>query len=117
MKKKIVMLMLAGAVSLSARTWTSADDSKQLEGEFQSFDAEKDEVAIEVDGKTVTFALDKLSKADQEFVKKQGEDSKEVDVAELFAKAKTHHLVDGKFEEMQFEGKPDYYLIYFSASW
>lgn len=117
MKEKIVMLMLAGAVSLSARTWTSADDSRQLEGEFQSFDAEKNEVVIGVEGQTVTFALDKLSKADQEFVKKQGEESEEVDVAAIFSNAKMHHLVDGKYEEMKFEGKPDYYLIYFSASW
>lgn len=112
-----MIILMAGVLSLSARTWTSADDSKQLEGEFKYFDTEKGEVAIEVKGELVKFDLDKLSQDDQDFVKAQGEEARTIDVAGLLSKAKVHQLGDGKFKEVPFEAKPDYYLVYFSASW
>lgn len=113
--------LLAGILSASGRTWTSADDSKVIEGDFKGFDSEKKQVSIEVEGQVVTFDLDKLSEADQGFVKSQVEEEakaeKKVNVRELVMKAPLHQIVDGKFVKTEFEAEPEYYLFYFSASW
>lgn len=118
MKKTLYLgLFLVGTLSLLGRTWTSSDGAKELEGEFKSYDSEKEEVTIEVAGEEVQFDLNKLSQGDQDFVKAKGSSPKEVDIAALLTKATMHRLAEGKFQEMKFEAEPDYYLFYFSASW
>lgn len=116
-KTLIVSVFFAGMMSLAGRTWTSADGAKELEGAFKSFDVAKGVVVIEVEGQEVKFDLGKLSQADQDYVKKQGTAAKEVEIAALLKGAKIHRLQEGKFKESKFEGDPDYYLFYFSASW
>ena len=111
---KLAALLLAGVVSASGRTWTSADESRVVEGNFKGFNAEEKLVSIEVEGQVVTFDLDKLSEKDQSFVKSQ---TKEVDMKAIVSKAPLHRLVDGKFADAKFESEPEYYLVYFSASW
>ncbi len=60
--------------SLDARTWTSADGSKTFEGDLKSYDAANGKVTITMaNGKRVTFAQDKLSADDIEWLKKNGD--------------------------------------------
>lgn len=116
MKLKMgLALLMSGVLSLSARTWTSVDGSKELEGELKSFDAESGKVTIQVDGAEVVFDLDKLSEEDQMFLKKDAEG--ELNITELLGKATLHQVIDGKMKEVSFEAEPEYYLLYFSASW
>lgn len=113
--KMAVAFLVSGVLSLSARTWTSADGEKELEGELQSFDEGTGKVTIKVEGSEVVFDLDKLSDKDQSFVQKNGES--EVNITELLKDATLHQVVEGKVQEVEFSAEPEYYLLYFSASW
>lgn len=62
--------ILLVAATLEARTWTDAKTGRTLEGEFISVEDEK-AVIKRADGKTFRIAISRLSKADQNFLKKQ----------------------------------------------
>ena len=113
----MVTLFLAGTAMLWGRTWTSADGEMEFEGAFQSFTSETDTVTVLIEGESQEFAIAKLGEADQEFVKSQGAPSEGVNVTEMLAKAELSQIKDGKFAKATFTGTPDYYLVYFSASW
>ena len=60
-------------VSVSARTWTSADGSKTFAGELKSYDAATGTVSvIMANGRVLKFPQDMLSAADIEFIKANG---------------------------------------------
>ena len=126
----IVALLGVGAVS--ARTWTSANGKNSFEGELKSFDKENNTVTIVYrNGRTVTFGTQKLSEADRTFLEENGKaaadaaDPVDVEAAlkeqkigkPLAKKGILSRLEDEKFANFQLEKAPQYYLVYFSASW
>ena len=126
----IVALLGVGAVS--ARTWTSANGKNSFEGELKSFDKENDTVTIVYrNGRTVTFGTQKLSEADRTFLEENGKAAadaadpvdveatlKEQKIGKPLAKKGILSRLEGeKFANFQLEKAPQYYLVYFSASW
>lgn len=130
---------MAGTPAL-ARTWTSADGTKTFEGEFRSFDAATGKVSVNLpNGTTTVFTADKLSAADQQWLKEQPAPSAAIgsgpatgggaaaagDVAGQLAAqkigsklAKTLVKLSGRsYKRYQLEKAPEYYIAYFSASW
>ncbi len=92
-----------GCVTLSARTWTSAD-GRTLEADFLSVSGEQVTLRRASDRKTFTLKLATLSEADQSFVAEQaaapGLPSGEKIPVE--AKAKFAGKVTGDWEKMEF---------------
>ena len=132
MKAKILLAVglcaCLGAGSLSARTWTSADGAKTFEGEFESFDKEGAKVSVVMkNGRTMTFGFDKLSEDDRNWIKEQPSEqdlAAEVEAIEEFEKSdlgkalKDLKILDGRrFKKHKLESPPEYYILYFSASW
>ncbi|MBK1835712.1 hypothetical protein [Roseibacillus ishigakijimensis] len=110
-------IFLAGSLSLFGRTWTSADGSKEMVGELKSFDADSNQVTLLVEEQEVVFSLEKLSEADQAFVREQENEGEERDMGKLLSQASLHKVVEGKYETANWEQEAEYYLLYFSASW
>ena len=130
MKAKLLFsAALMGALGfgvIQARTWTSADGEKTFDGEFKSYDADAEMVTVANRGRSLVFELSKLSEADQAFVKEQKTDGGASDDAaiEEFAETKMGKalremkiLEDSKFTEHQFAKPPEYFILYYSASW
>ncbi len=126
----IVALLGVGAVS--ARTWTSANGKNTFEGELKSFDKENDKVTIVYrNGRTVTFGTHRLSEADKTFLEENGKAAvdaaapakveaslKEQKIGKHLAKKGILSKLEGEtFANFQLEKAPEYYLVYFSASW
>ena len=117
-----------GAGALSARTWTSSDGTKTFEADFKSFDKEATKVnVIMKNGRTMTFGLDKLSEDDRIWIEEQpseqdkaaeAEALKEFDDSELGKALKDLKILEGRrFIKHKLETPPEYYILYFSASW
>lgn len=123
-------LLVAGAAlltNLSARTWTSADGEKTFEGDVVSYDVDGKSVEVRLaSGRTMKFGEDKLSADDITFLKEWHAENNKPDPAELLAeqvvgkkltKAKIHQLDGKRFKKVEMETAPEYYILYFSASW
>ena len=118
MKLKLIgAFLIGGCLSLSARTWTSADGKMAVEGDFKSFDSDANKVTLEVEGNEVVFDLAKLSAGDQTFVKTKAKGGGEVAIADMLAKTPLYQLEGGEMKKVSFEAKPKYFLVYYSASW
>jgi hypothetical protein len=124
-------MMLAMAGTGLARTWTSADGKSTFEGDLVS--STDREVTVKRSNKNLTFTLDKLSEADQAYIREEAEKA----AANAAAKAESDKLKEakipkalaGKLEKLDADGKkyadfnledgviPKYYIVYFSASW
>jgi hypothetical protein len=132
MKKLLITgalaLLLAGTAS--ARTFTSTDGSKTFEGELRTFNKEAREVTVMMrNGKVFTFTLDKLSEADQKWLAEQAEKPSAPvggsDVkAQLEAQKIGKNLLRGlrklkgrSMHRYEMTKVPEYYILYFSASW
>lgn len=131
MKRKAYLSLLLAALGLAcveageARTWTSAADaSKTFEGEFVSESAGKVTVRKE-NGQQMTFPLDKLSEADQTWV---AETKAAATRAEKLKSAAVPAGILGKLVRLDGKrlkkydleadkGIPEYYVVYYSASW
>ncbi|MGC6465409.1 MAG: hypothetical protein ACON38_04130 [Akkermansiaceae bacterium] len=128
MKTKLLtsslILLLAG--SSLARTWTSSDGSKTFEGDYLS--SKDGNVTVLKNGSKLTFKLELLSEADQEYVKAEAkkaaaEEANKAAAAEFkesdFGKAfKKLQKLDGKsFAKHELECAPEFFILYFSASW
>lgn len=117
----ITLASLALSLSLQARTWTSADGSSEFDGELQSYDKDSGKVIVLIEGKTVNFTADKLSKTDQEFLANWNAPENAATTDEHFTAKLTNkvlsRLSDGKFQPAKLEKKPEYFLLYYSASW
>ena len=107
------------------RTWTSAADaSKTFEAEFVSESAGKVTVR-KSNGQQMTFTLDKLSEADQAWIaetkaaalKAEKLKSAEVPAAILDKLVKLDGKKLRKYDLEADKGVPEYYVVYFSASW
>jgi hypothetical protein len=119
-----ITLLIAG--SSWARTWTSADGSKTFEGDYLS--SSSDSVTVLKKGSKLTFKLDLLSEQDQEYVKTMvaNEANQEANeeaaanfkVSDLGKAFKKLQKFDGKrFSKTELETVPEYFILYFSASW
>ena len=65
--------MLLFSVIGEARTWSSPDGAKTFEGELKSYDPESGLVSVLLaNGKILKFPQDKVSAADNAFLKEQG---------------------------------------------
>ncbi|QQL44930.1 hypothetical protein [Sulfuriroseicoccus oceanibius] len=117
-------LALALSASADARTWTSSDGSKTFEGTFISERGEK--VTVDVNGRRLTFTKDKLSEADQTWIAENSkpEPPEATGEADLSSQAigkeveKKLAKLDGKrVKSYKLTKAPEYYILYFSASW
>lgn len=125
----ITACVLAGCLlTAQARKWTSADDAtKTFEAEFVE-SADGKVTVKRKNGRNMTFALEKLSKGDQEFVAKQIEAKKAAAEADKLKDAPLPKALSGKLVkrsgssvkkyDLSSQGAvPKYYLMYYSASW
>jgi hypothetical protein len=135
MKRLTLTLALAvlcgGVCSAEMRKWTSADDaSKTFEGEMTG--AKGDNVTIKMKtGRSLTVALAKLSQEDKDYVAAQAkakeEEAAAKEAAESVKTSAVAKAISGK--TVVADGKklkkhdvfatkaPEYYLLYWGASW
>jgi len=111
-----------------ARTWTSADGEKHFAGIYLHSDASS--LTVSMSGKEATFKLDLVSKEDREWVKteeKRLADAEKKDTPEKPTLAdqyigkklmgKTSSIRVDKFHPTNTNKVPEYYFLYYSASW
>jgi len=126
-------LALLGQGPLAARTWTSADGSKTFEGELRALNENAKTVTVVVKGgKLVTFAIGLLSDKDRTFLKEEGakiilarnsdkgaaEALQDQKIGKKLIKEGILSKIEGEtFADYQLTKTPEYYIIYFSASW
>lgn len=119
------------ALSAQARTWTSADGSKTFEADFKSLDG--DTVTVVKGYSQRSFKLSILSEADQKWAKEEAARLAKLDIEKAetkaaetkaangsFAKSIANKLekLDGKrFKKYKFDKTPEYYILYYTASW
>ncbi len=118
----LLISALAGLSPISAKTWTSADGTQNFEAEYISHT--ETEVTVIKDSKEVTFKQKLLSKADITWVTEQTnkevaqpEASDSEDVIHSNAKNYLKKLSGKSYKKFSPTKKPEYYLLYFSASW
>lgn len=133
MKKSFAAFLLSclAVASVQARTWTSADGTKTFSGELKSYNAETGMVTVTVNGRALEFPQDKLSAADVAFLKENaagapsasststspGTAPASTAMAERMAKVKLSRLDGKRYKRAELEKTPDYYILYYSASW
>jgi len=112
--------------SSEARTWTSSDGSRTFEGEIRSYDANTKTVSVLSSSRMLTFTEDKLSEEDIAYIKeweaaKNAPDPLEIvgstTVGKEVMKTKLHRLDGKRYKSAEMEKAPDYYILYYSASW
>ncbi|MGB0774922.1 MAG: hypothetical protein ACPG32_01920 [Akkermansiaceae bacterium] len=127
--KKTLLFTLATITAFGishARTWTSSDGSKTFEGTYVS--STDSSATVLIKGRKRTFKLSLLSEADRKWIK-----TEEKRLAEEAAKAPTGKLEDQKVgkrlmgKTVKLEGDkyvsqdtkkvPEYYMVYYAASW
>lgn len=125
-KHLLTACLLASLTWAPARTWTSADGERTFEGDLKKFDGTTGEVTVFVDGRNLVFDQSKLSEADRTYLSEwQAEEEKPDAEAMLEGQKIGKELTDRvlsrldgkKFKKASLEKKPEYYLLYFSASW
>lgn len=125
--KKTLTLALAAALAMGtaqARTWTSADGGKTFNAEYVS---QTDEyVTVSRGLKNVRFKIALLSEADRTWLEakkaeaagkaKQGEAS---GLGKIGGKLKGNmvRLEGNQYCDYEAESAPQYYIVYFTASW
>ena len=136
MKKRYILAAalasLLGLGTLTARTWTSADGKKTFKGELKALDKAAGKITVLLStGKTVSFSTELLSDADKEFIREneaaiekvggeaEAEDAlNEQKIGKGLAKEGVLSKLAGeKFAGHKLEKAPEYYIVYFSASW
>lgn len=129
MKHKIILTLAAitMALPLHARTWTSADGKNNFDGDYVS--STESTVTVIKNGQKRTFKMNLLSAEDQSWIKENGkrieEEAREkaakgsIDDQKIGKKlqGKTVRVVGGKFIQRDTTKVPEYYLLYFTASW
>ena len=128
MKRTLSLIAILGLItsSLHARTWTNADGSKTFEGKYLS--STTTTVKVLKNGKSLTVQLDLLSQEDKKWVATEVErldaeknkpkevDAEESPVGALLAK-KVKRFEKKSYKKAELTKNPEFYLIYFSASW
>ena len=134
-KNYLIVSGLAALLSLgtlTARTWTSADGKKTFKGELKAIDKAAGKITVLLSsGKTVSFSTELLSDADKEFIRENeaaienvgagaqaGGALNEQKIGRGLAKEGVLSKLAGKtFAAYKLEKAPEYYIVYFSASW
>ena len=121
-----------GVGAVSARTWTSADGSKKFEGELKAFDKDGGKVTVIMrNGRSMTFDIAKLSEGDQTFLEENaagdaaaggGDNVREALKAQkggskLSSRGLLEKIDGKKFAKYEFTKAPEFYIVYYSASW
>lgn len=119
--------MTALVLPLAARTWTSSDGTKTFQGDLKSYDSATGKVTVMLtSGKQLTFPKDKLSADDIKFLEEQSAAAAKPDPSEALAaqkvgaqvlKAKLQRLEGKRFKKAELDYAPEYYILYYSASW
>jgi hypothetical protein len=119
----LAALLLAGSVH--ARTWTSAEGGKKFQGEYVSHTG--DVVTVKKGFKTVRFKISLLSEDDSKWLAEQKANAEnenkpeapEVDAGKIGKKLAGNmvKLTGDKYEDAPLATAPEYFLIYFTASW
>ena len=118
--------LLAGMVWAPARTWTSSDGEKTFEGDLKEFNDASGKVTVLTNGKQLAFNIDALSEDDKTFLTEWKAESEKPSSVEILAEQKVGKQLtdtvlsrlDGtRFKKASLEKAPEYYLLYFSASW
>jgi len=133
MKKLLLLGLIAALISgpVFARTWKSADGSKTFEGNLRSYDKNRGMVSVVTkDGKLLNFSQDILSGEDREFLLSQeaaksgsaqpGDLTAELEktkVGKQMASAKLKLVEKKRFASAKLAKAPEFYILYFSASW
>lgn len=128
---KLGVLLLAMAGVCSARTWTSADGKNTFEGELVS--ATESKVTVKRSNGKITFDISKLSEADKEFIKEEtarmAAAAAAKEASEKLKDAPIPKALSRKLVKLNDAGKryekfdladgviPQYYIVYYSASW
>lgn len=129
MKTKLLLALTAAslAVPVHARTWTSADGSKTFDGEYVT--STDTTVTVTIRGHQRTFKLDLLSADDKKWITTEKQrlekETKQTPAQGSLSDQKigqklignTVRLVKSTFVRQDTQKVPDYYLLYFSASW
>ena len=124
----IALATALGAGFASARVWTSADGTKTFEGEFKAYDAENKKVTVILrNGKRLTFDVAKLSEKDITFIEEQGKEANQANAGDALkeqaigaglTKKGILQILDGKkYKDFTLTKAPEYYILYFGASW
>lgn len=125
MKASLIAIAILGLALPGAhgRTWTSSDGAKTFEGDLRSYDERSGVVTVVVSGRAVEFPKSKLSDEDITFIKEAqtpeaaaGPDI-ETEIGAKVAKAKLQRLNGKRYKRAEVEKNPQYYLLYYSASW
>ena len=127
MKKTTVILLAASFLFLSgvqARTWTSSDGTKTFEGTLRSYEKETGMVTVIVNGRPLSFEKSMLSEADIQFLEEEmaaevnpAEEAAKTVVGAKVTKAKLNRLDGKRFRKAELDKAPEYYILYYSASW
>jgi hypothetical protein len=128
MKKPIISAIIATVMvsSLQARTWTSAEGSKTFKGDYVSHTAEY--VTVTKGFNKVRFKIAMLSEDDKKWLDEKKAEAlnsqklkavEEVGFGALGDKLKGNivKLTDKKYANFELQQAPEYYIIYFTASW
>ena len=109
-----------------ARTWTSSDGEKTFEGDLREFDDASGKVTVLVNGRQLVFDQTKLSEDDQTYLTEWKAEADKPEATKVLESQKIGKeltdkvlsRLDGKkFKKASMEKAPEYYLLYFSASW
>ncbi len=128
MKKPIISAIIATVMvsSLQARTWTSAEGAKTFKGDYVSHTAEY--VTVTRGFNKVRFKIAMLSEDDKKWLEEKKEEAlndeklkavEEVSFGALGDKLEGNivKLTDKKYANFELQQAPEYYIIYFTASW
>ena len=117
-----------GAGLVPARTWTSADGQKTFEGELEKYYPEAGKVSVTMaSGKSLTFDVAKLSEDDRKWLGSQPKEDGDPPAPRSLADQKIgsklakpgvlQKLGAKRYARFDLEKVPEYYILYFSASW
>lgn len=124
--------MLAGLFSVSlleARTWTSSDGTKTFKGDIRRYDEGSGKVTVLKGFREVSFRDEVLSDEDRKWLldwanKQEVSESSDVDgdldkqkIGSKLTGGVLSKLDGGKFVDYEMATAPDYYVVYYSASW
>lgn len=122
------LLIFSGLFALGpvyGRTWTSSDGSKTFSGDFKHYDEASGKVKVLRGFREVSFDISVLSDADQTWVKEKKAEVKskpaaaedETNIGTEFKEGILSKLDGKRFAKYDLDVLPEYYVLYFSASW
>ena len=116
--------------------WTSADGAKTFEGELRRYDQQEGVVEVLSKGRVLTFDQSKLSAQDIQWLGDQQATEKtsaenstvstvpamedsiaEQEVGKKLLKARLQRFEKRRYKKAELEKVPEYYLLYYAASW